>query len=202
MELPVLGGKKKLQVADEVFAADYRQALVHQVLTAYLAAGRSGSKAQKTRSDCRGGGRKLYRQKGTGRARAGSRNSPVRRGGGVTFAARPRSFEQKINRKMYRGAMASILSELLRSERLVVVSNLKTDGPRVADLRARFQDYALPVEGLLVPGEASLELERASNNVVDVKVLPVRRLNPVALVRSRRVVMEADSIRFLEQWLS
>ena len=116
MELPVLGGQEKLQVADAVFAADYRQALVHQIVTAYRAGGRSGSKAQKTRSDCRGGGKKMYRQKGTGRARAGSRNSPIRRGGGVTFAARPRSFKQKVNRKMYRGAMASILSELLRSE--------------------------------------------------------------------------------------
>ena len=202
MELSVLGGKEKLQVADKVFAADYRQALVHQIVTAYRAAGRSGSKAQKTRSDCRGGGKKMYRQKGTGRARAGSRNSPIRRGGGVTFAARPRSFKQKVNRKMYRGAMASILSELLRSERLVVVANLKTDGPKVADLRARFQDYAIPAEGLLVPSETSSELERASNNVVDVEVLPVQRLNPVALLRSRRVVMEADSIRFLERWLS
>ena len=202
MELSVLGGKEKLQVADEVFAAAYRQALVHQIVTAYRAGGRSGSKAQKTRSDCRGGGKKMYRQKGTGRARAGSRNSPIRRGGGATFAARPRSFKQKVNRKMYRGAMASILSELLRSERLVVVANLKTDGPKVADLHARFQDYAIPAEGLLVPSEASFDLERASNNVVDVEVLPVRRLNPVALLRNRRVVMEADSIRFLEQWLS
>ncbi len=202
MELSVLGDKKKMQVADEIFAADYRQALVHQIVTAYRAGGRSGSKAQKTRSDCRGGGRKMYRQKGTGRARAGSRSSPIRRGGGVTFAARPRSFRQKVNRKMYRGAMASILSELLRSERLVVVADLKTDGPRVADLRARFQHYAIPAEGLLVPSEASSDLERASNNVVDVEVLPVRRLNPVALLRSRRVVMEAASIRFLEQWLS
>src|SRR5690554_653005 len=123
MDLPVRGGDK-ISVADSTFGREYNEALVHQVVIAYMAGGRAGTKAQKNRSEVRGGGAKPWRQKGTGRARAGSIRSPIWRGGGVTFAAKPRSFEQKVNRKMYRGALRSILSELGRRERLIVVEKL------------------------------------------------------------------------------
>src|ERR1700722_12265373 len=131
MEIKVSGEKsKKIEIADTIFACDFNESLVHQVVTAYLAAGRSGNHAQKTRSEVSGGGIKPWRQKGTGRARAGTTRGPIWRKGGVTFAAKPRNYEQKVNKKMYRGAIRSIISELIRMERLMVVESLVLDSPK------------------------------------------------------------------------
>ena len=133
MDLNVQGGSN-IQVSDAVFGADYKESLVHQVVVAYMAGARSGTKAQKTRSEVRGGGKKPFRQKGTGNARQGTIRSPIFRTGGVAFAARPRNFEQKVNRKMYRGALRSILSELVRQDRLVVVEEISVSAPKTKEL--------------------------------------------------------------------
>src|SRR5690606_23338627 len=130
MELKYINSKKTLELADAVFAIEFNEPLVHQVVTAYMAAGRAGTKAQKTRSEVSGGGAKPFRQKGTGQARAGTIRSPIWRKGGTTFAAKPRCYKQKVNKKMYQGALRSILSELVRQDRLVVVESLKVDAPK------------------------------------------------------------------------
>ena len=145
MDLNVQAGGS-LQVSDAVFGADYNESLVHQVVTAYMAGARSGTRAQKSRSDVSGGGAKPWRQKGTGRARAGTSRGPVWRGGGVTFAARPQNWDQKVNRKMYRGALRSILSELLRQERLVVVEDIGVDAPRTKALVGKLAELGLALK--------------------------------------------------------
>jgi large subunit ribosomal protein L4 len=139
MELTITGSGQGITVSEATFAKDFNEALVHQVVVAYMAAGRQGTKAQKTRSEVRGGGKKPWRQKGTGRARAGTIRSPIWRSGGVTFAAKPRSYEQKVNRKMYRAAMRSILSELVRQERLIVVDDFSIDTPKTKAFTAKFK---------------------------------------------------------------
>ncbi len=137
------GDAETLQVSDDVFAAKFNEALIHQVVTAYMAGGRAGTKAQKNRSDVRGGGAKPWRQKGTGRARAGTIRSPIWRGGGVTFAARPRNYAQKVNRKMYTGALRSILSELVRSERMITVEDFTVEAPKTKELVAKLAGFDL-----------------------------------------------------------
>src|SRR5680860_1557076 len=143
MELTITGSGQGITVSEATFAKDFNEALVHQVVVAYMAAGRQGTKAQKTRSEVRGGGKKPWRQKGTGRARAGTIRSPIWRSGGVTFAAKPRSFEQKVNRKMYRAAMCSIFSELVRQERLVLVDDFTIDAPKTKAFAAKLADMGL-----------------------------------------------------------
>ena len=148
MELAVAGGKA-IKVSDATFGRDFSEALVHQVVTAYLAGGRAGTKAQKTRSDVRGGGRKPWRQKGTGRARVGTIRSPLWRGGGATFAARPQDHSQKVNRKMYRGALQAILSELVRQERLIVLDSFELSAPKTSELRTKLAEQNFEI-GLIM----------------------------------------------------
>src|SRR5471032_3004090 len=143
MKLKVLNSKAELQVSDAAFGREFNAALVHQVVTAYQAGGRAGTKAQKTRAEVRGGGRKPHAQKGTGQARAGSTRSPIWRGGGVTFAARPRDFSQKVNRKMYRGAIRSMLSELVRTDRLVVTDEIALEAPKTKLLASKLSSWSL-----------------------------------------------------------
>jgi large subunit ribosomal protein L4 len=190
-----------LSVSDAVFGADYNPALIHQVVTAYLAGGRSGTKALKGRSDVRGGGSKPWRQKGTGRARAGTSRSPLWRGGGVTFAARPRDYGQKLNRKMYRGAVRSILSELARQERLTVVPELKLTAPKTRELKARLDELGVADVLVLVEGfEETLFL--AGRNLPGVEVMTADEADPVSLIAFERVLATEGAIRKLEERLA
>ncbi len=177
-----------VQVSDTVFSAPYNEALIHQVVTAYMATARSGSKAQKSRSEVSGGGAKPWRQKGTGRARAGTSRSPIWRSGGVTFAAKPRSYRQKVNRKMYRAAMRSILSELVRQERLMVVEEFSVATPKTKDFQAKIANYQLE-RGMVVVDQLEENLWLASRNLPRVHVLEVSALNPVDLISMDKVVI-------------
>lgn len=190
-----------ISVADAVFAAEYKPSLIHQVVTAYLAGARSGTKAQKTRSQVSGSTVKPWRQKGTGRARAGNTRSPIWRSGGVTFAATPRSYEQKVNKKMYRGAMRSMLSELLRQERLLVVENFAVDAPKTRELVAKLK--GLDVSSVLIVTEVFDEaLYLASRNLYRVNVCPVGDLDPVSLIEVEHVVITQAALKQLEEKLA
>lgn len=200
MELAVSGGSK-IKVSDEVFGRDFSESLVHQVVTAYLAGGRAGTKAQKNRSAVSGGGRKPWRQKGTGNARAGTIRSPLWRSGGVTFAAQPRDFTQKVNRKQYRAAIKAILSELVRQERLVVIEQFDLSEPRTKALLTKLAE--LDVErGVLVDVELDSNLYLSSRNVNGVQAQTVETLNPVSLVSAEKVVMTKSAVNKIEEWLA
>lgn len=200
MDLNVTGGAS-LQVSDDVFGADFKEALVHQVVTAYMAAARSGTKAQKNRSAVSGGGIKPFRQKGTGRARQGTIRSPIMRKGGVTFAAQPRSYAQKVNKKMYRGALRSILSELLRQERLVVVDSFGVDAPRTRQLVAKLKDLDLN-DVLIVVGQLDENLLLAARNLYHVDVRDTDQLDPVSLVGYEKVLVTAEALKKIEEKLA
>ncbi len=200
MKLKVLNGKAELEVSDAAFGREFNEALVHQVVNAYRAGGRAGTKAQKTRAEVRGGGRKPYAQKGTGQARAGSNRSPIWVGGGRTFAAKPRDFSQKVNRKMYQGAMRSMLSELVRQERLYVADELALESPKTRLLVNRLRDWKL--ENVLIIVEALEEkLFLAARNLHRVQVLEVGKLNPLALVSHDKVLMTTAAVKLIEERL-
>jgi large subunit ribosomal protein L4 len=199
MQLAVSGGKK-IKVSEATFGREFSEALVHQVITAYMAGGRSGTKAQKNRSAVRGGGAKPWKQKGTGRARAGTIRSPIWRGGGVTFAAVPRDHSQKVNRKMYRGAVQAILSELVRQDRLVVVDSFDLDQPKTSDLIAKLADLDFST-GLIVTNEVSENLFLSSRNLYRVHVLDVSGMDPVSLVGAEKVIMTVDAVKSIQEWL-
>ncbi|HPE78511.1 MAG TPA: 50S ribosomal protein L4 [Gammaproteobacteria bacterium] len=200
MDLNVQGGSS-IQVSDVVFGADYKESLVHQVVVAYMAAARSGTKAQKTRSEVRGGGRKPFRQKGTGNARQGTIRSPLFRTGGVTFAAKPRNYEQKLNRKMYRGALRSILSELVRQDRLIVVDSFAVSAPRTKDLAARLAE--LDVKDALIVTEGFDEnLFLASRNLYRIDARGLNEVDPVSLVGFDKVIITAGALKALEEKLA
>ena len=201
MELQLHNSTEKLTLADAVFAVPFNEALVHQVVTAYLSGARSGTKAQKSRSDVRGGGRKPWRQKGTGRARAGTIRSPIWRGGGVTFAARPRDFTQKVNRKMYRGALRSILAELARRDCLVLVDTFTIDQPKTKDLIAGLKSYDAK-SALIVTSEVDANLGLSSRNLHNIDVCDVESVNPIALLAFEKVLMTRDAVKKVEAWLS
>jgi large subunit ribosomal protein L4 len=199
MELAVAGGNA-IKVSEATFGRDFSEALVHQVVTAYLAGARAGTKAQKNRSDVRGGGRKPWKQKGTGRARAGTIRSPLWRGGGRTFAARPRDHSQKVNRKMYRGALQAILSELVRQDRLVVLDAFELSTPKTSELLTRLAEQGFE-KGLIVTAQVEGNLFLASRNVPNVYVLDVAGLDPVSLVAADKVIMTVDAVKKIEEWL-
>ena len=200
MKLEV-AGSGAVEVADQTFAAPWNEALVHQAVTAYFAGGRAGSKAQKSRSDVRGGGRKPWRQKGTGRARAGTIRSPIWRGGGVTFAARPRQYDQKLNRKMYRGALRSILSELVRQDRLTVVASFSLDAPKTRELAAKLKEFGLE-DVLIVTADEDENLALASRNLRRVGTVPAGRIDPVSLIAFSRVLVTEPALRSIEARLA
>ena len=199
MELAVAGGSA-IEVSNATFGRDFSEALVHQVVTAYLAGGRAGTKAQKTRSDVRGGGKRPWAQKGTGRARAGTIRSPLWRGGGQTFAARPQDHSQKVNRKMYRGALQAILSELVRQDRLVVLDSFELSAPKTSELLKKLAELDFK-KGLIVTPEVEGNLFLASRNIPGVHVLDVAGLDPVSLVSADKVIMTVDSVKKIEEWL-
>lgn len=189
-----------VEVSDVAFAREYNEDLVHQVVNAYLAAGRQGTKAQKTRSEVSGGGKKPWRQKGTGRARAGTIRSPIWVGGGRTFAAKPRDFSQKVNRKMYRAAMCGILSELARQDRLVVVESLNVTEPKTKLLIAALKDLSLS-EALIVTDEVDTNLFLAARNVPKVDVVDTAAVDPVSLVGFDKVIVTVAALKKFEELL-
>jgi large subunit ribosomal protein L4 len=201
MELQIADSGSKLDVSDVAFGQDFNETLVHQVVVAYMAAGRSGTVQQKTRSDVRGGGAKPWRQKGTGRARAGTIRSPLWRKGGVTFAARPRDYAQKVNKKMYRAAMRSIFSELLRQERLVAVDAFEVSAPKTKELAGKLKELSLE-NVLLVTHEANENLYLAARNLHKVDVMEVGAMDPVSLVGFDKVLVTTPALKQIEEWLS
>lgn len=190
-----------VEVSDATFGKEFNESLVHQVVTAYFAAGRQGTRAQKTRSEVRGGGKKPWRQKGTGRARAGTIRSPLWRSGGVTFAARPQDYTQKVNRKMYRAAMRSILSELVRQERLVVVDSFEVDAPKTKQLVAKLKDLDLE-KALIVTEDIDEKLFLAARNIPYVDVVDVAAADPVSLVAFDKVLVTVSALRKFEEKLA
>ncbi len=201
MELAIKGSDQKLSVADSVFGRDFSQDLVHQVVVAFRNAGRAGTKAQLSRSDVSGTTKKFKKQKGGG-ARHGDYRAPIFIGGGVTFAAKPRSFEQKVNRKMYRGAMCAILSELNRQGRLTVVSDFDISEAKTKAVVAKLAELGLSKRPLIVTENGSDALFLASRNIPYVEVRDVQGLDPAALVGAEHVIMTAEAVKKVEEWLA
>ena len=201
MELVIANSKDSVAVSDATFSREYNEALVHQVVTAYMAGGRQGTVAQKTRSEVSGGGKKPWRQKGTGRARAGTIRSPIWTGGGVTFAAKPRSYEQKVNRKMYRAAMQVILSELVRQERLVVVEEMTAATPKTKEFAAQLAAQGLENGALIISDEVEQNLYLASRNLPKVEVRDAASVDPVSLVGHDKVVVTVAALKKIEEML-
>lgn len=200
MDVNVQNGSA-IQVSDQVFGADYNEALIHQVIKAYFNGARAGTKAQKNRSAVSGGGAKPWRQKGTGRARAGTSRSPIWRAGGVTFAAQPRDFSQKVNRKMYKGAMASILSELLRQERLVVVDDFAVSAPKTKELVGKLNDLGVK-DALIVVDELDENLILAARNLYNIDVRDNMDIDPASLIAFDKVVISSAALKKIEERLS
>ncbi len=199
MDLNVQGGQS-VSLSDNTFARPFSEALVHQVVTAYLAGARAGTKAQKSRSAVSGGGKKPWRQKGTGHARAGTIRSPLWRGGGKTFAATPRDHSQKVNKKMYRAAMQTILSELVRQERLVLVDAFQVESGKTRDFVAKAKELDL-TRGVVVVASPDVETMLSARNVPGVAVIDVDGLDPVTLVAADKVVMTVEAAKKIEEWL-
>ena len=200
MKLKTVNGSSELQVSDAAFGQEHNPALIHQVVTAYRAAGRAGTKAQKSRAEVRGGGRKPWAQKGTGQARAGSNRSPIWVGGGKTFAARPRDFSQKVNRKMYRGAIRSMLSELARQERLIVADEIALGQPKTKLLATQLKTWSL-ANVLIVVEAVDEKLLLAARNLPYVEVIEAAGLNPLSLASHDKVLMTVGAVKMIEERL-
>ena len=205
MELKMVNMKNvaagNCKLTDQVFSTPLNQGLIHQVVTAYLSTGRQGTQSQKTRSEVRGGGAKPWRQKGTGRARAGTRSSPIWRSGGVTFAAKPRNYAQKVNKKAYRVALKSIFSELIRSSRLVLVDQFEVSKPKTKELKQILDGMKLS-DVLVVSHEVSENLYLSSRNLPYVDVRDVEHIDPVSLIAYEKVLVTADAIKAIEEMLA
>lgn len=203
MELKLLNSKKKVELADAVFAIEFNEPLIHQVVTAYMAASRAGTKAQKTRSEVSGGGVKPFRQKGTGQARAGTIRSPLWRKGGIVFAAKPRCYKQKVNRKMYQGALRSILSELIRQDRLHIVDEFTVEAPKTKQMLAKLKDMKLDGNILIVTNTVEENLYLASRNLPQIALLDshAAAMDPVTLIRAEKVVMTEAAAKEIEELL-
>lgn len=186
-----------VSLSDVAFGREYNEALVHQVVTAYLAGGRQGSRAQKTRSEVSGGGAKPFRQKGTGRARAGSIRGPIWRSGGVTFAAKPQNWSQKVNKKMYRGAMQCILAELVRQERIILVDDISVASPKTKELVAKLKDLNAP-KALIVTNEVDENLYLSARNIPHVNVIGTQEVDPVSLISYEKVILTVDAAKKFE----
>ena len=200
MDLKTVTGAA-VELSDTAFGREFNEALVHQVVTAYLAGARQGTRAQKTRAEVSGGGIKPWRQKGTGRARAGSIRSPIWRSGGRAFAAKPQDWSQKVNRKMYRGAMQCILAELIRQERLILVEELSVSGPKTKELIAKLNDLNAP-RALIVTKEVDENLYLAARNIPHVNVLGTNDVDPVSLLAFDKVIMSVEAAKQFEEALA
>ena len=192
--------KEDVQISDTTFGKDFNETLVHQAVVTYLAGARQGSHKQKTRSEVRGGGRKPYAQKGTGRARAGTIRSPIWRGGGVTFAATPRDYSKKINKKMYRAAISSIFSELHRQERLIAIEQPKFETPKTKEMSGFLKQCNLE-KVLIILDEMDTNLYLSSRNIPHVEVVTVKEINPVILLRSEKVAVTPAAFKLIEAWV-
>jgi large subunit ribosomal protein L4 len=202
MELSILGSKtKKIDVSENIFGCDFNEPLIHQVVTAFLAAGRAGTQAQKTRSEVRGGGIKPWRQKGTGRARAGTTRSPIWRKGGVVFAAKPRSYEQKVNKKMFRAAIRSIFSELVRTDRLSIVSEFTVDSPKTSNLLSHLAKLKIDSSVLIITDSVNENLYLSARNLHKVDIRDVAGIDPVSLIKSERVLVTVEAMKEFEELL-
>ncbi|GAA0413670.1 50S ribosomal protein L4 [Cocleimonas flava] len=201
MKLKSVEGKA-VELDDAVFASEYNETLVHQAVVAYMSAGRAGTKAQKTRSDVSGGGAKPWRQKGTGRARAGTSRGPIWRSGGVTFAARPRDYSKKLNKKMYRAAMRSIFSELVRSESLIIIDDFAISDPKTKSMVNALADWKVSSDSLLVGVEKEDNVSLSSRNIPNCEYVELAQLNPVSLVSHDSVVMTSSAVSKVQEWLS
>lgn len=202
MQLNLQGGAGgSIDVSPVVFDVKFNEPLIHQVVTAHLAALRRGTKAQKSRSEVRGGGSKPWRQKGTGRARSGTIRSPLWRGGGMTFAAKPRDYSQKVNKKMYQGAMRSILSELARQERLIVLEQFTVSQPKTKQLVAQLNELGLK-EVLIVLDQPDTNLILAARNLYKVEVCEANSINPVNLIHFNKVLMTVPALKQIEERLT
>ena len=200
MDLKTVTGAA-VELSDTAFGREFNEALVHQVVTAYLAGARQGTRAQKTRAEVSGGGIKPWRQKGTGRARAGSIRSPIWRGGGRAFAAKPQDWSQKVNRKMYRGAMQCILAELIRQERLILVEDMTMSAPKTKDLIAKLNDLNAP-RALIITKEVDENLYLAARNIPHVNVLGTSEVDPVSLIAFDKVIMSVEAAKQFEEALA
>jgi large subunit ribosomal protein L4 len=198
LNLDIIGAKNGVDVSDAAFGREFNEALVHQVVVSYMAGARQGTKAQKTRSEVNGGGRKPFRQKGTGRARAGTIRSPIWRGGGVTFAAKPRDHSKKVNKKMYHGAMQAILSELVRQERLIVVEDFMIDAPKTKAFSAKLKELEL-TNVLVVVEEVDDNLYLGCRNIHNVDVIDVQGVNPVNLIGFKKVLFTVGALKKAEE---
>ena len=203
MKLDVLNTankKEDVQISDTTFGKDFNETLVHQAVVTYLAGSRQGSHKQKTRSEVRGGGKKPYAQKGTGRARAGTIRSPIWRGGGVAFAATPRDYSKTINKKMYRAAISSIFSELHRQDRLVAIEQPKLESPKTKEMCAFLKAFKLE-KVLIILDEMDTNLYLSSRNIPHVEVVTVKEINPVILLRSEKVAVTPAAFKLIEAWV-
>ncbi|MDA3977733.1 MULTISPECIES: 50S ribosomal protein L4 [Gallibacterium] len=201
MELVTKDAQSALTVSETTFGREFNEALVHQVVVAYAAGARQGSRAQKTRAEVSGSGKKPWRQKGTGRARSGDIKSPIWRSGGVTFAAKPQDHSQKVNKKMYRGAIKSILSELVRQDRLVVVEKFEVEAPKTKVLVQKLKQMALD-DVLIITANVDENLYLAARNLYKVDVRDVQGIDPVSLIAFEKVVMTVDAVKQVEEMLA
>ena len=203
MKIELLSNNKNkdISISNEVFSKEFNESLVHQVVVSFMAAARQGSAKQKNRSEVRGGGKKPYRQKGTGRARAGTIRSPLWRGGGVTFAARPRDFSKKINKKMYRAAIKSIFSELVRQNRLVAIEKPVLEKPKTKEIANFLKEFSLS-KVLIIIDELDMNLYLSARNIPNVDVITVKEINPVNLIKSHKVAVTSEALKQIEEWIN
>lgn len=202
MKIELLSSTKNqdINISENAFSKDFNESLVHQAVVSFLAGSRQGTSKQKTRSEVRGGGKKPYRQKGTGRARAGTIRSPLWRGGGITFAATPRDYSKKINKKMYRAAIRSIFSELLRQGRLVAIEKPVLEKPKTKEIANFLKEFSLS-KVLIITDELDVNLYLSARNIPNVDIITVREINPVNLLKAQKVAVTADAFKKIEEWI-
>tara|TARA_Y100000992_G_scaffold19083_1_gene11076 strand:+ start:636 stop:1250 length:615 start_codon:yes stop_codon:yes gene_type:complete len=192
---------KDISISNDVFSKEFNESLIHQAVVSFMAASRQGSAKQKNRSEVRGGGKKPYRQKGTGRARAGTIRSPLWRGGGVTFAARPRDYSKKLNKKMYRAAIKSIFSELVRQNRLVAIEKPVLEKPKTKEIASFLNEFSLS-KVLIIIDELDMNLYLSARNIPNVDVITVREINPVNLLKPQKVAVTSEALKQIEDWIN
>ena len=192
---------KDISISNDVFSKEFNESLIHQAVVSFMAASRQGSAKQKNRSEVRGGGKKPYRQKGTGRARAGTIRSPLWRGGGVTFAARPRDYSKKLNKKMYRAAIKSIFSELVRQNRLVAIEKPVLKKPKTKEIASFLNEFSLS-KVLIIIDELDMNLYLSARNIPNVDVITVREINPINLLKPQKVAVTSEALKQIEEWIN
>ena len=192
---------KDISKSNDVFSKEFNESLIHQAVVSFMASSRQGSAKQKNRSEVRGGGKKPYRQKGTGRARAGTIRSPLWRGGGVTFASRPRDFSKKINKKMYRAAIKSIFSELVRQNRLVAIEKPTLKKPKTKEVANFLNEFSLS-KVLIITDELDMNLYLSARNIPNVDVITVREINPINLLKPQKVAVTGEALKQIEEWIN